>query len=297
MMGLRNWRLLTIVTLAFLASATARPEDAAKNQPFAVKVVGKGKPMILIPGLACSGDVWDATVDHFKGKYECHVLTLAGFAGQQPVSGPFLETMHKGIVDYIRSHKLEKPVIVGHSLGGYLVFDLGETEPHLPGALIAVDGLPCLAAAFAENVSAEGLKKLSSAMQKRLESLPKEQYLTQSKMMINSWITDGSKRELVGKWGEQSDQATVAKATGELLGKDLRPQTDRIEAPLLLLGAWTKEMEALGATRDVVTKRYESQVAKVPHHKVAMAENAKHFLMFDAPQWMLTEMDAFLADK
>ena len=38
--------------------------------------------MILIPGLTCGGDVWKSTVEHFKDRYECHVLTLAGFAGE-----------------------------------------------------------------------------------------------------------------------------------------------------------------------------------------------------------------------
>jgi N-formylmaleamate deformylase len=283
--------------LLFLLGASALRADDSKKQPFVVKVTGKGRPMILIPGLACSGEVWDATVDHYKDKYECHVLTLAGFAGQPPVPGPFLETMRQGIVDYIRAHKLDKPVIVGHSLGGVLVFALGESEPDLTGPLVAVDGLPCLAAGFNEKIDAAGLKKMSEFMQKRLESSTKEQYMTQAKLMLGVWISDPKQRELAEKWGEKTDQATAAKAMGEVLGKDLRLDADRIKAPVLLLGAWTKDMEASGQTRDVVTKRYESQVARVPHHKVAIAENSKHFIMCDAPQWMLAQIDAFLADK
>src|SRR5206468_2702470 len=75
--------------------------------PFAVKVTGSGKPMILIPGLACSGDVWDSTVAHFKDRYECHVLTLAGFAGQPALKGDaaFSDTIVKGIAKYARDKK------------------------------------------------------------------------------------------------------------------------------------------------------------------------------------------------
>ena len=36
--------------------------------------------MILIPRLTCGGDVWKTTVEHYKDKYECHVMTLAGAA-------------------------------------------------------------------------------------------------------------------------------------------------------------------------------------------------------------------------
>jgi pimeloyl-ACP methyl ester carboxylesterase len=47
-----------------------------------------------------------------------------------------------GIVDYVRDRKLEKPVVVGHSLGGFMVYLLGSSEPDLVGPLIAADGLP-----------------------------------------------------------------------------------------------------------------------------------------------------------
>jgi hypothetical protein len=43
---------------------------------FSVKTTGKDRPMILIPGLLSSGEVWSATVDRYKDRYECHVLTL-----------------------------------------------------------------------------------------------------------------------------------------------------------------------------------------------------------------------------
>ena len=50
--------------------------------PFEVKVTGKGKKAILfIPGLACSGEVWEETAQHFKDDYTCYILTMAGFAG------------------------------------------------------------------------------------------------------------------------------------------------------------------------------------------------------------------------
>ena len=48
--------------------------------PFQTKVTGHGRPMILIPGLSCPGEVWDGTVDHFKNRFEMHILSLAGFA-------------------------------------------------------------------------------------------------------------------------------------------------------------------------------------------------------------------------
>jgi N-formylmaleamate deformylase len=56
-----------------------------RNASFKVEVYGKGAPLLLIPGLACSGEVWEATVDSLKDRYECHVLTLSEPAPDHPV--------------------------------------------------------------------------------------------------------------------------------------------------------------------------------------------------------------------
>lgn len=44
----------------------------------------------MIPGLSSSGKVWDATVENWKSRFECHVFTLAGFAGQPRMESPSL---------------------------------------------------------------------------------------------------------------------------------------------------------------------------------------------------------------
>lgn len=110
---------MTLLSWAFGASllfANAAHVAAEAEYPFAVKVTGTGKPMILIPGLSCSGEVWDGTVARFKDRFECHVLTLAGFAGQPPLKGdgPFAETVVSGIAKYTPceiSDKIKKPVL------------------------------------------------------------------------------------------------------------------------------------------------------------------------------------------
>src|SRR5262245_61908149 len=73
----------------------ARGESAehARGGPaaFAVEVRGDGRPVILIPGLACPGAVWDGTVEHLRD-HQTHALTLAGFAGQPRIDPPLMRT-------------------------------------------------------------------------------------------------------------------------------------------------------------------------------------------------------------
>src|SRR3954466_10523116 len=115
---------------------------AAAPQSFSVQVKGTGQPMILIPGMASSGETWDATVAHYQDRYQCHVLSLAGFVGKPPIAAPFLETVRKELVEYVRDKKLDHPVIVGHSLGGFLALGIASSNPDLTGKLVIVDALP-----------------------------------------------------------------------------------------------------------------------------------------------------------
>jgi pimeloyl-ACP methyl ester carboxylesterase len=292
-------KMTAILGLLLLLATTDRGMVRESKSPtrFAVKVVGKGPPMILIPGLACSGAVWDETVARYQARYECHVVTLAGFAGQPAVADFSLEAVRKSLAAYIRDHKLSRPVVVGHSLGGYLALWLGAAEPELVGSLIVVDGLPCLGAAFNEKIDAAGLQKLAQGAQERLAKLSREDFLAQQKAFLTGSIRDRKHLEKAQRWCQDSDQTTVARAFGQLLGKDLRGDSARIRVPVLLLGAWSEEMTKFGRTREAQVKSYREQTSRIPRCKVVVAKEAGHFIMFDDPIWLFQQMDAFLAEK
>src|SRR5437763_12029505 len=119
------------ILIAFTLSVTFVSSSKAAST-FRVQVIGNGAPMILIPGLSSSGDVWKSTVIHYQNKYQCHVLTLAGFAGEPAVNeDAFLDRVKNDIIAYIKENHLEKPVIIGHSLGGFLALWIASTEPAL----------------------------------------------------------------------------------------------------------------------------------------------------------------------
>ena len=299
-------RFIMILTTVLFLSLHATRIEAADNEriarpnaPFAVKVTGKGKPIILIPGLACSGAVWDSAVDHYKDHYECHVLTLAGFAGQPPLKnkGSYLETIRKGIANYIKEKKLDKPVIVGHSLGGYLVFSLAASDPDLVGPVIAVDGFSCIMAALGEKTDEESLKKLAEQQEKQLANMPHDQFLKSQKDLFAGWFTDKDQLERVHSWIADSDQATVARARGELMGGDARSGLAKTKTPVLLIGAYSKDLEKFGVKRQDYDKRCAEQIANAPRHKLVVTTEAKHFIMVDQPKWLWQQMDEFLKDS
>ena len=125
----------------------ATPQHRAMVAPtFAVRVVGRGAPIILIPGLLSGADVWDGTVAHLGERYQLHIVQVAGFAGMPASSGDdFAGRLRDSLIAYARTLRgphAERPVIVGHSLGGFVAYAMAATAPDAFDGMVAVDGVP-----------------------------------------------------------------------------------------------------------------------------------------------------------
>ena len=101
------------------------------QKAFKVVVSGKGQPIILIPDYACSGDVWNETVNRLTANYQLHVITIAGFAGVPPIDSPVLKTAKNELIKYVKENHLNKPVLIGHGLGVFLSLWMAREEPSL----------------------------------------------------------------------------------------------------------------------------------------------------------------------
>ncbi|HEV2987164.1 MAG TPA: alpha/beta hydrolase [Candidatus Angelobacter sp.] len=280
-----------------------RSPDAPMSAPsFAVKVSGHGAPVIFIPGLLSSGDTWTTTVAHFQDRYTCHVLTLAGFAGQPPIHAPFMATVSDDLAAYIEQHHLKNPVIVGHSLGGDIAMDLAAHHPALVGPVVIVDSLPFMAGAWFQVKTVAEAKPMIDQMHAYMQSQSKEQYdqFVRSGAATKYMVTSPADLEVIKQWGLASDPATVSNAMAELLGHDLRADLSKIVSPVLVLGTWSGLSESLkqngiNITREQIAATFQQQYAGVPHLHFAMADKARHFIMWDDPKWFFQQLEDFLA--
>ncbi|HKE29829.1 MAG TPA: alpha/beta hydrolase [Bryobacteraceae bacterium] len=269
--------------------AAAAQIAVCQNTSFSAVVTGSGKPMILIPGLECPGAVWNGTVEHFRDRYQLHVLTLAGFAGQPAVAGLRLPAVRDDLIRYIRDQRLDRPVLVGHSLGGFLALWVAATVPDLASRVISVDGVPFLPSLFNPAVQPGESREQAERMRKLYAPLAPSQLEAMSRMALTQMISDPKNIEMAAAWASQSDSAFVGQAIYDLMTTDLRPEVSRITAPLLLIVA------GKGASPQA-RAAYEDQVAKAPDHRVVVADGALHFVMLDDPSFLHGAMDRFLAE-
>jgi pimeloyl-ACP methyl ester carboxylesterase len=288
--------LIVAVTAAFtatLAPHSALAGDEPVKSSFVVKITGKGPPVILIPGLSCSGAVWDGTVEHLKDHYQCHVLTLGGFAGQPRVPAPFLETVRNDLAAYIHNQKLDHPVIIGHSLGGFLALWLAAHDPDLPGPLIIVDSYPFLPASFMPAATVETIKPMAEKIRDGIATASRSQFVSNSVPQIKMMVTKPADFDRIMTWVKTTDPLAASDAMFEMFTHDLRSDIAQIKSPTLVLGTWIAYKDY--TTSEEVEGRIRKQYAQLKNCKIVMSET-RHFIMLDDPQWFYQQVDAFLAN-
>jgi pimeloyl-ACP methyl ester carboxylesterase len=296
---MRNALALAIIVAT--ASLTSQPTA------FRVQVAGRGRPMILIPGLSSSGDTWKATVAHYQDRFTTHTITLAGFAGVPPDEAagarPLLAAVRDQLSTYIEENHLEQPIIVGHSLGGNVAIDLAAARPDLVGPIVIVDSLPFYASVMFRVDTAEAAKPIVDGMRKQLASLTRQQYddYVRSHQATQFMVSKPSDLDLITEWGLKSDPKTVSLAMAELFGADQRPLLPKIAAPTLVIGTWAgirdqMKQAQIPLTKDAIVENFRQQYQTLARLHFAVSDTSRHFVMFDDPDWFYAQLDAFLAN-
>ncbi|NEM97017.1 alpha/beta fold hydrolase [Pontibacter burrus] len=279
-------KVFTLLLLFFAITTTA----LAQQKAFQVQVIGKGKPILLIPGYSCSGEVWAETVDQLKDRYECHVLTIAGFAGAPAIDAPILQTVKDEIIRYVKQKKLKKPELIGHSLGAFMSLWVSSEAPDLFGKVICVDGVPFISAMADPKITAESMKSSPymnpKQVVKNFESLPAEGFIDRTALAMKAQVEDSLRARQIATWQFNSDRRTLGLSLVEISTTDLREQIATIKQPVLVLGS-------IYNTKENSQRILNEQYSKVRNKTIRVADS-KHFIMYDQPQWFYAEIVAFL---
>ncbi len=259
----------------------------AGNYPFLVEKSGTGKQAIIfIPGFACSGDVWKETVARLENHYTCYVLTMAGFAGVAPQESPSFENWKCRIARFIENEKIEKPILVGHSMGGGLVLAVASDFPDLPRKIIVVDALPCLMALVNPGFK-PAPDNACQDMIHRITAMDKAQFSQMQRMSAASLTADSLKFDKIVNWGLASDRKTYATLYSDFSNTDLRERIQSISVPaLVVLEPYFKNIAP------AIKEQYE----RLPAVQLRYANKGLHFVMFDDEEWFLEQLSEFIKE-
>lgn len=101
---------------------------------------GSGRPLIFLSGLGNTAHIWDNFAPQFTGSHHVYAITRRGYGrSTHPSSGFTAERLGDDVLAVMDQLKIEKPVLVGHSLGGEELSSIGTHHPDRVSGLIYLD--------------------------------------------------------------------------------------------------------------------------------------------------------------
>lgn len=294
--GLLIGALFALAACASTPAAVPPPGDFASER-ISVVVRGSGPDVLLIPGLSSSRDIWTPTAAALEGNYRVHLVQLNGFAGapvgangEGLVSAPVAEE----IARYIRENDLERPAIIGHSMGGSIGMMLAARHPESVGKLMVVDMFPFMGNMFGGAAATpDSVRPLADQIRAAMRMAPQGVVSEQTRATINSMVRTEAARPEVIEQARTSDVGVTANAFHELITTDLRPELTNITAPITVLYVIPPQMPLTAEQYDGFMR---ASYASMPTARIVKIEESYHFIMIDQFDRFMSEVHTFLAN-
>ena len=268
------------------AYATAPAPAEQRLSRITIRSVGHGSPVVLIPGLASPATVFDDVAAKIGPNHRLIFVQVNGFAGSAPGSAP-LDNLLPGAVDelagWLAANKIEKPAVIGHSMGGLMTLMLAKRHPQAAGKLLIVDALPFYGMLFGPSATPDAVRPIVEQMRAGLVNGTSP--LQVPPHMSN---TDTGKAKILG-WLKTSDPKTVGEALVEDATTDVRPDLAAIKQPVTVLYA-IPSPESKAMVEGLYGQAYKS----LRSAKLVGVDGTEHFIMLDQPVRFGQEVEAFL---
>jgi non-heme chloroperoxidase len=101
---------------------------------------GSGRPIVLLAGLGDTAHVFDDFAPKLTSENHVYGITRRGFgASSAPDSGYSADALGDDVISVLDALKLERPVVVGHSIAGEELSSIGTRHPERIAGLIYLD--------------------------------------------------------------------------------------------------------------------------------------------------------------
>ncbi|MFI4957821.1 MAG: alpha/beta fold hydrolase [Lysobacterales bacterium] len=299
--GRRIAPLLSLVLVLFVSAAAQAHEAAATSRVGTLKAERHGehgRPVILIPGLQGGPWVWQQTIARLQKDHVVYAVTLAGFDGMPAPKdgGNLFDRADASLLQLIEQQQIEKPVLVGHSLGGTLALRFAGEYSKLISGVVAVDGLPIFPGM--ERVSAKQRQTMATQMRTTMAAVTPEQFRGQALgYMQKVGVIDPKLAARYAPMNARSDIKASAQYMAEDLASDVRPGLKNANVPILEISPYNApdfSQPPMVMSEAQKATYYQSLLAGAPNAKVASISPSRHFVMLDQPVKFQQVLEDFL---
>ena len=290
MMRYRAAICASLVALAACTSDKAPDTTAFRSDRITIAPRGSGNDVLLVHGVGGHPDLWAGIADSLDDSFRVHLVHINGFSGAAPganADGPVAAPVAEEIARYVREADIERPVLVGHSMGGAIGMMLAARHPDLLGALMVIDMPPFLGAVFAPpGAPADSIRKIADGLRAGFHATPADSPTVFDQMVPTMTRNDSAKAVLL-RHARASHRPTVGNAMHELIVTDLRPELPRITAPVTVLYVVPPNIPMNAAQFDQVTRQ---SFASLRGARLVRVNDSNHYIQIDQPGRVVAEI-------
>ncbi|MEW9571975.1 alpha/beta fold hydrolase [Rhodanobacter sp. Si-c] len=299
--GFAGWLLLASSLFAAGAAWAGAQAVAASGQVGTLKFErhgDHGRAVILIPGLEGGPWVWKDTIAQLEKNHVVYAVTLAGFDGMPAPARKtgLMDQADTSLLALIGQQHIDKPVLVGHSLGGTLALRFAGEHPALISGAVAVDGLPVFPGM--DRVDAVQRQAIAERARTQMAAMTPAQFQAAALgYMQHVGTIDPKLAAQYAPMNARSDIAASAEYAAEDMTADYRPLLRQADVPVLEISPYyapdfAKPPLQLSETQKAAY--YQGLLANAPQAKVVSIAPARHFVMLDQPEKFRTVLTGFL---
>ena len=257
---------------------------------------GKGTDIVLVHGSIDSVSTWRRVFEPLSQRYRVHALDLPGFgfSGKPAAASYTTEWLAEQLIAYLDASGIERAVLVGNSLGGYVSTEVALLRPArvLALVLLAASGLP---EAYTDDESGEvqpwALKLLRLPLGAALlRLLPIRDLLRQGLLPAyydSSLLTDERLQIWHAALKTRNGMLAYLTRRGLSVPESRVERVKMLRAPTLILQGDSDRM-----VPPVTAERYHELL---PRSELVMLEQVGHMIQEEQPERVIKEISRWVA--
>jgi len=243
-------------------------------------------PLVLLHGGSAYAHWWDFIAPALAENFRVLALDQRGHGDSDHADLPAYATRHylSDLHEFLRRLGIQKPILMGHSMGGHNAIIYATQHARELKALILVDtdaAYPEAAVQFLRKLGEKPAKEFASFVEaiSRFQLLPRETYISVEKLRYLASFA--FKQRPDGKWTAKLDRRTLFREP-----IDGRPLLTQITCPTLVVRAEHSPL--------LSDKKIDRLVNGLPNGRWSEVKDTYHHVMLDNPDGLVQVVQAFL---
>jgi len=235
-------------------------------------VTGSGRPILILHGLFGSSGNWQSIARRLAPAFFVHAIDLRNH-GASPWSPEMSYRIMAGdVAGYMRQRGLERPVLVGHSMGGKVAMELALSVPERVEALLVLDIAPS-AYERAHDHILDGMLSVNVRALKSREDADRELSATIVEPRVRQFLLTNLRRTEGGGFAWRLNLDGIAAAYDSLLEDVGRGRSSQVAAMFLRGG----RSDHIGIPEE------QAILAAFPRARISTVPDAGHWIQAEAP--------------